>query len=123
MGYYTDFTICIKDDVNKALLNDESTNARVVTYLKSLDDDEYLKSFLDDNGEFKENEIENHKWYEHEEDMKKLSAAVPDVLFELDGEGEESDDRWKKYFLNGKMQECQAKITTIYPKFDIGKMK
>jgi hypothetical protein len=50
------------------------------------------------------------KWYEHEDDMRKFSQLYPFILFELSGEGEESGDIWKKYFLNGKMKICSARI-------------
>lgn len=51
------------------------------------------------------------KWYNHENDMKKLSSRYPETVFLLTGEGEDNDDIWKKYFKNGKMQSCYAKIT------------
>lgn len=53
---------------------------------------------------------EKCKWYEHEEDMRRFSKLYPFILFELSGEGEESGDIWRKYFLNGKMQYCKSKI-------------
>lgn len=50
------------------------------------------------------------KWYEHEEDMLKVSLAFPGVLFRLDGEGEEAGDKWIKFFRNGKMQEVRVEM-------------
>jgi hypothetical protein len=54
---------------------------------------------------------ESCSWYDHEEDMKALAAHFPDILFALEGEGEESGDLWKKYFLGDQMQVCRAIIT------------
>lgn len=50
------------------------------------------------------------KWYEHEDDMKRISKEFPEVLFTLHGNGEESGDIWVKYFKNGKMQTSKAEI-------------
>jgi hypothetical protein len=51
------------------------------------------------------------KWYDHDDDFLKFSKSFPDWLFILKGEGEESGDVWKKYYLNGKKQEAKAKIS------------
>jgi hypothetical protein len=48
--------------------------------------------------------------YEYIDDMKKLTASVPTVLFTLEGEGEESGDLWVAYFKGGKSQTCFARI-------------
>ena len=50
------------------------------------------------------------KWYSHEQDMKEYSENAPDVLFTLNGEGEESGDVWVQYFKAGKCQTEKAKI-------------
>lgn len=53
---------------------------------------------------------ESSKWYDHEEDMLKISKLYPDVVFKLSGEGEEPGDIWVKYFQNGKVQSDKAVI-------------
>lgn len=54
---------------------------------------------------------ESIKWYEHEDDMRAFSKKYPEIVFELSGEGEDAEDQWRKYFVNGKMQVCKAEIT------------
>jgi len=56
---------------------------------------------------------EPNKWYEWEEDMRKFSLKYPDVLFTLDGEGEENGDIWTAYFRNGKCQIERAVIQVM----------
>jgi hypothetical protein len=51
------------------------------------------------------------KWYDHETDLKSFSKKYPDVLFILEGEGEESGDIWKLYVQNGKSHRIQAVMT------------
>ena len=55
-------------------------------------------------------------WHSFDEDMKKFSTKYPNILFEIFGEGEETDDIWKQYILNGKLEECMGKI--VYPCFE-----
>lgn len=52
--------------------------------------------------------------------MLLLSKEFPDVLFKLHGEGEDNEDIWDKYFMNGKMQYCPAEI--MCPPFDRAKL-
>jgi hypothetical protein len=60
-------------------------------------------------------------WYDHEEDIADLSKRFPDLVFELEGEGEYPRDIWIKYFKNSKMQKCPAKIT--FDKFSAERLK
>ena len=53
------------------------------------------------------------KWYEHEEDMLKLSLQFPGKTFKLSGEGEENADMWKKEFKDGMLREARA--TFVFP--------
>ena len=61
---------------------------------------------IDEEGE----PTESVKWYEHDRDMKVLSKKFSTYLFTLNGEGEESGDIWRKYYLNGKCQTAKAVI-------------
>ena len=65
--------------------------------------------------------LDECKWYEHEADMRALSSKFPDVLFTLDGVGEEHPDIWRKFFVNGKMQKCDA--TLVFDQFDESKLR
>lgn len=56
------------------------------------------------------------KWYDHVQDMVKLSTLYQDTLFTLEGEGEESGDLWRAYFKNGKHVRNTAKI--VFPDFN-----
>lgn len=51
-----------------------------------------------------DNILRDARWYEHEDDLKKVSAEFPDVLITVTGWGEETGDYWRKYFVSGKMQ-------------------
>jgi len=60
-------------------------------------------------------------WYRHEDDMRKFSKKHPKTLFKLSGHGEDNEDIWIEYYLNGKMQRTKAKIT--FDEFDKSKLK
>jgi hypothetical protein len=61
------------------------------------------------------------KWYNHEEDVKWLSKKYGGTVFLLSGEGDDNEDMWRKYFLDGKMQVCKAVIT--YDNYSESKLK
>ena len=44
------------------------------------------------------------KWYDCEADMREYSKKYPDLLFIIDGRGEESDDVWRHWYRNGAVQ-------------------
>lgn len=51
-----------------------------------------------------------YKWYEYDSDMIELSKRFPDLLFELYGDGEDSDDFWKSYYRDGNAQFSKGRI-------------
>jgi len=50
------------------------------------------------------------KWYDCDEDMCHYSQRYPDVVFTLDGDGEEPGDILTKWFKNGRMQSWSLQI-------------
>lgn len=96
MGYNTNFELTL-----------DSRLEEYKTYL-ALECESYLKDLYEYTGIFYGN---GWKWYNHEEDIRKVSLRFPDVLFTLHGVGEEYPDIWIKYFKNGKMQRRDAIIT------------
>lgn len=135
MGYYTKFNISIQ---GKPLNDKELANIEKLTEeanklsgelkkiaLKGIED---AKGKILDNPEeiiaqqIGYNPFQNRcKWYEVVEDMRIVSEKYPQTLFILEGEGDQSGDIWKKYFLNGKMQKADAKIT--FDEFDENKLQ
>lgn len=98
MGYYTEYKLEI-------INGDESVD--------------YKKEIGEISG-YENVESDPIKWYDNVRDMKTLSNKYPDVLFKLNGNGEENGDIWVSYFKNGKCQYCKAEIT--FAEFDESKL-
>jgi len=64
---------------------------------------------------FRDGEFEA-KWYDYKADMKEISKIYPDILFTVEGEGEESGDVWRHYFKNTKDYIVKPKL--IWSEFD-----
>lgn len=113
MGYYTNYSLSYE---RSHLATSEEQ------YWKSLQ--EFLNKHSDywkmTWKEVVKGNLDSRKWYDHDDDMIKLSKEHPELLFALKGEGEESGDIWKTYYLNGKMQHCKAKI--IFDDFSLDKL-
>ena len=107
MGYMTIYTLVVGDE------GQEISDGRRQEILAWLEHDESFRSELED---FHESGMNGYtKWYEHDQDMLRLSD-VPGGLFVLWGEGEEPEDLWKCYYLGGRVQEAPARVE--YPSFD-----
>ena len=108
MGYYTYYSL--QHDCT-----DAEKFERIVAEMEKMKLFDYCGLYADvDMKLFYSNDIA--KWYDWEEDMRKVSAAFPEVHFTLHGEGEDNGDLWDAHFLGGKMQYCPAKI--VYDEFD-----
>jgi len=113
MGYYTDYNLEVKVDPLKHSFEEldaavQATNSYLESFIKINDADPTFVWGCSDT------------WHDHEEDMAKLSAQFPDLLFKLRGTGENSGDLWMKYFKGGLVQRAPAQIT--FDEFDEGKL-
>lgn len=137
MGYYTSFKLSyeIREPVDDVVENFKARlNSLEIDIPEGIDisseglEDKLFKTLESDNFcnyspliDFVNGNADCCKWYEHDEDMVKLSKMFPGVLFTLRGEGEESGDLWVSYYLNGKHQLCKAEA--VYPEFDESKFQ
>ena len=102
MGYYTDYTVEVENG---------DPFGEVLGAIKE-------QSCY---GCWHNNQLYEVKWYEHHKDVSEVSKTFPDKLIVIGGEGEESGDIWREYFLNGKSQYVKAKLT--FEAFDKNKLK
>ncbi len=61
------------------------------------------------------------KWHSSREDLLRFSKHFPRALFVLSGAGDEPEDLWREYFVDGQLQKAPAEI--IYPEFDPARLK
>ena len=100
MGYYSDFKL--EFDYPEIL---SGTSHEVVEWLKQ--NTGYLTGWYIQHDEI---HLDYVKWYNHPEDMQKLSLAFPTLKFELTAEGEDGE-QWMVVATGGKTQRCDSVIT------------
>ncbi len=94
MGYYTDYTLSVygtkaqKDGTVKMI--DEISPIIEAQIAEEIDK---MNVFTD--GNMIDSYYANCKWYDHEEDMRVLSAKFPDQIFWRSGRGESEEDMWQ----------------------------
>lgn len=137
MGYYTHFNLDweLVEDNRLGLCNHKEKNGHNYCPVcgkenKKLSLDDYIANYMIeynfsglDYAIGKDGECCGEvKWYDWKEDMAKMSADIPGVLFTLTGQGENGmNDIWRAYFFNGLYQHEKAQIA--FSEFDKDKLK
>lgn len=111
MGYYTVFNLSVrnlsKDGFNtlENLLREKEITNYALYDLEYYENDRTAEAYSYDMV----------KWYECTEDMRDISAKIPDAVFQISGNGEDEGDFWKEYYCNGDYEFCKGEITYAKP--------
>ena len=81
----------------------------------------FLEDLADKSGYsgIKDGYIYDVKWYDWEKDCYEFSKKYPNLMFMIEGDGENADDFWRCYFQNGK----SAYYEKQWPPFNESDMK
>lgn len=109
MGYYTDFSLYAKTLRTHKPVSQE-VRGEINDYFEAQGDNSQL--FYLEWSIFNQYWYDHAKWYDRDEEMKELSKCFPDVVFWLEGMGEDADEKWREYYWNGNEED--AKVTTTY---------
>lgn len=85
MGYYTTFSLTLEEGPREQ-------------YEKMLED---IDAIMGDN-EMSSSESTYAKWYSYRKDIKNLSLKYPNIIFRVNGDGEDSNDLWQDFWHAGK---------------------
>lgn len=119
MGYYTNFTLdCYDNHAYSFDISFETELGKALTATLH----EINPDYFDDDFDLKTLSDDVLKWYDHDEDMIKLSLCFPDYIFILEGEGEENGDLWRTIYHDGQLERLNVKIVYEKPHSDFAKI-
>lgn len=108
MGYYTYYNL---DVMNSEKFTPEQLINASKALAKIMDEESYADvDSLPVGNPFLWLSDDSMKWYEHDDDMIKLSKEFPEMTFRLFGEGEDHEDMWVAYYRDGRASTCYAHI-------------
>lgn len=116
MSYMTSFSLTVEDLETRKSIGE-------VMAEKELNDlaNEIEKMDVFSDGDLRYDELHTYTtWYSYTEDMCLLSSKYPNLLFVLNGVGEDPADLWKAYYVDGKEQMAPGVIT--FAEFDQGQL-
>jgi beta-glucanase (GH16 family) len=122
MGYETRYELEVQETtILKEVKGVDAEGKAASVFVREYVDQDKLAKEIQDLSGYSYLWGDRCKWYDHERHVAMISKKYPNVVFKLIGEGEESGDMWAKYFKNGMIQVCKAKIT--YDEFDENKLE
>lgn len=111
MGYYTNFSIDIRTAITRAEAKDITVaiNRAICPTIENEDDwlfslDDYSGIEDDEKATWELTPYDEMKWYDCEEDMKKIAKKYPAIEFRVEGYGEDREDWWVALFKGDRYQ-------------------
>ena len=111
MGYYTNFSIDIRTAITRAEAKDITVaiNRAICPTIENEDDwlfslDDYSGIEDDEKATWELIPYDEMKWYDCEEDMKKIAKKYPAIEFRVEGYGEDREDWWVALFKGDRFQ-------------------
>ena len=93
MGYYTSYSLYVLNTKKDNISNEELEKASASLFKKVFDYATFLPS-----ASFEWLFDEPLKWYDHCDDMIELAQEYPEMIFMLEGHGEDREDHWREYY-------------------------
>ena len=119
MGYYTNYTLdCYDNHANSFDISFATEFGKALTAALY----EINPDYFDDDFSLTTLPYQEWKWYDHDEDMVKLSLRFPDYTFILEGVGEENGDLWRTVYHNGQYEQLNVKIVYEMPQSDFAQI-
>lgn len=111
MGYYTNFSLEIMTAITRAEAKDiaAAINRAICPTIENEDDwlfslDDYSGIEDDEKATWELTPYDEMKWYDCEEDMKKIAKKYPAIEFRVEGYGEDREDWWVALFKGDRFQ-------------------
>lgn len=102
MGYYTRFNLNI-EPVKGSIITEEQRKQLSIDFANLLGEREAFKDLT--SGWCPE-----WKWYGYHEDMMQLATHFPNILFTLEGDGEDREDWWIEQYCGDIYQRSEAEV-------------
>lgn len=120
MGYYTAYSLEILNADNfpeksySEIEKEVAIELARLDYFRDTDERQPEWEARITNSDYPIDEILGYdimKWYDYEDDMRKIAKKFPQYKFRLHGEGEDPDDFWDEYFFNESSKFCRGHKT------------
>lgn len=108
MGNYTSFWVTVMTPGSNQVITSSEELKPIDEYLESTE--EYPLSELDWS-EWGSCYTSYQKWYEVDEDMKRISKKFPLVVFQVEGLPDGDDGKWRSYYYNGEQVDAECTVT------------